>query len=126
MTATEVKARGIVARARREGLITPQPCIRCGNEDSIGHHDDYNNPLDLMWLCRSCHGKRHAELGGAGKGRSERRGIPEGEVEIHARLDPELWTKLQKRARKNKVTLQPHHFLNLILKPGHYPENYRI
>ncbi|MCY1168781.1 hypothetical protein D9M73_87860 [compost metagenome] len=34
--------------------------------------------------------------------------------------------KLVKRARKNKVTLQPHHFLNLILKPGHYPENYRI
>jgi hypothetical protein len=31
---------------------------------------------------------------------------------------------LAKRARKNPVVLEPHHFLNLILKPGKYPDNY--
>lgn len=33
---------------------------------------------------------------------------------------------LAKRPRKRKVELQPHHYLNLIVKPGAYPENYRL
>lgn len=31
---------------------------------------------------------------------------------------------LAKRPRKNKVNLQPHHYLNMIIKPGVYPESY--
>jgi ribosomal protein S27AE len=38
------------------------PCIRCGNEKSLAHHEDYDKPLDVMWLCQPCHKQRHKEL----------------------------------------------------------------
>lgn len=44
-------------------LIKPDNCERCGVNDSLhGHHEDYTKPLDVIWLCRSCHGKRHREI----------------------------------------------------------------
>ena len=33
---------------------------------------------------------------------------------------------LAKRPRKHKVELQPHHYLNMIVKPGVYPANYGL
>jgi hypothetical protein len=59
---------------------------------------------------------------------------PEGMIQPHE-LPKELGLlvelkpgqfKLAKRPRKNMVALQPHHFLNLIVKPGQYPENYGL
>ncbi len=38
-------------------------CIKCGTAGKLhGHHEDYFAPLDVLWLCRSCHGKRHREI----------------------------------------------------------------
>ena len=51
-----------VARAIKHGTLIRQPCIRCGNEKSLAHHEDYDFPLDVMWLCQPCHRKRHKEL----------------------------------------------------------------
>ena len=45
-------------RAIRSGKLIPQPCA-CGNPKSQAHHEDYSKPLDVMWLCASCHQKRH-------------------------------------------------------------------
>jgi len=56
------KAHLAVARAIRNGRLTRQPCIRCGEQKSIAHHEDYDKPLDVMWLCQPCHKQRHKEL----------------------------------------------------------------
>lgn len=50
-------------RALYAGLITRQPCERCGKKRGVeGHHEDYSRPLDVAWLCRVHHGQRHHEL----------------------------------------------------------------
>ena len=39
----------------RRGKLQQQPCFNCGSEQSQMHHPDYNKPLLITWLCRSCH-----------------------------------------------------------------------
>jgi len=51
-----------VARAIRNGTLVRQPCIRCEKIKSIAHHEDYDKPLEVMWLCQPCHKQRHKEL----------------------------------------------------------------
>ena len=45
----------------RRGLITRQPCVECGSNDSQMHHEDYSKPLIVIWLCRPHHLDRHVE-----------------------------------------------------------------
>lgn len=59
----KIRAHKIVYSAKRNGTLVEQPCERCGNERVHAHHEDYNFPLDVMWLCLSCHVQRHKELG---------------------------------------------------------------
>lgn len=48
-------------RAYAKGLIEWQPCTVCGAKDDLQmHHDDYNKPLKVRWLCRACHKRLHA------------------------------------------------------------------
>ena len=51
-----------VARAVKNGTLVRQPCIRCFETKSIAHHEDYDHPLVVMWLCQPCHKQRHKEL----------------------------------------------------------------
>ena len=50
-------ARLKVAQARKTGkLIKPTCCSKCNTETKIeGHHEDYTKPLEVIWVCRSCH-----------------------------------------------------------------------
>ena len=57
-------AHNAVARAIRNGSLFRLPCIRCKAEKSIAHHEDYDKPLEVMWLCQPCHKQRHKELDG--------------------------------------------------------------
>lgn len=57
-----VVAHSAVSRAIRNGLLVRMPCIRCGKEKSEAHHEDYDKPLEVMWLCTPCHKQRHKEL----------------------------------------------------------------
>ena len=55
------KARSIVEMGINSGrLIRPSVCSNCFNEGRIdAHHPDYSKPLEVIWLCRSCHIKLH-------------------------------------------------------------------
>ena len=49
------RARAAVAYAKRMGHLIPQPCEVCGAVNVQAHHDDYERPLDVRWLCRPHH-----------------------------------------------------------------------
>lgn len=56
------KAHNMVSRAIKNGKLIKQPCCRCNNLKSLAHHEDYEKPLDVMWLCQPCHKQRHKEI----------------------------------------------------------------
>ena len=57
----------IVDYAIRKGKLVPQPCEACGTTAKringanyiCAHHDDYNKPLEVRWLCQKCHYEWH-------------------------------------------------------------------
>lgn len=56
---------GVLARdAKRKGLLVEQPCGFAG-EECAGriemHHDDYDKPLEVRWLCQRHHGKQRRQ-----------------------------------------------------------------
>jgi ribosomal protein S27AE len=55
-------AHNAVRSAILSGAIVRIPCVRCGETNSLAHHEDYDKPLDVMWLCQPCHKKRHKEI----------------------------------------------------------------
>jgi len=57
------RAYSIAQNARKNGELQRQPCEECGSTRFVdGHHDDYNKPLNVRWLCRNCHKKEHARI----------------------------------------------------------------
>ncbi len=50
--------------AERTGrLVNPGKCEKCPSAKNIQkHHDDYDKPLDVRWLCAKCHCRHHAEM----------------------------------------------------------------
>lgn len=50
-----------VAIAIRRGQITrPKECCRCWRAcKPHAHHHDYSRPLEVTWLCSSCHALEH-------------------------------------------------------------------
>ena len=50
-----------VAKAKRRGEIPSAAdfdCVDCGSPASVYDHRDYNRPLDIQPVCRSCNKKR--------------------------------------------------------------------
>lgn len=58
----KVKAAAKVRYAVWSGkLVKPSACQECGAAGPVqGHHHDYDKPLDVRWLCASCHAAEHA------------------------------------------------------------------
>lgn len=57
------KAHKLTQQALATGkLMRPNSCEDCGRIGWVlAHHDDYNNPLDIRWLCGRCHNLVHGE-----------------------------------------------------------------
>jgi len=61
----KVKANDKVQRALKSGKLTkPNFCSNCGKQEERekieGHHEDYDKPLQVEWLCKDCHRERHS------------------------------------------------------------------
>lgn len=56
------RAQDAARRAIKKGVISrSETCHSCGKEKKTdAHHDDYDRPLDVIFLCRSCHLALHA------------------------------------------------------------------
>jgi hypothetical protein len=61
-----------VSIAIREGvLVRPDACELCSSKKGDwrtwllhAHHEDYDRPLDVIWLCVPCHSRVHGVHGG--------------------------------------------------------------
>jgi len=54
------KAALIIANMRHRGEYHPKPCVKCGSDKNVeGHHEDYDKPKELTWLCKVCHLEHH-------------------------------------------------------------------
>lgn len=61
---TARRAHIIVGNAIRDRRLIRKPCEVCvTGTPVVAHHDDYLRPLDVRWLCQSCHVKWHNENG---------------------------------------------------------------
>lgn len=48
-------------RSRYDKSLAPLPCERCGAK-AHAHHEDYDKPLEVVWLCPIHHKQRHREM----------------------------------------------------------------
>jgi len=63
----DAAAQAIVTKAIACGILAPRPCEACGETGVFkdgrnkvqAHHDDYNKPLEVRWLCQKCHHEWH-------------------------------------------------------------------
>lgn len=53
----------MTGNAIRNGLLVKQPCEVCGDRQVHAHHDDYDKPLLVRWLCPKHHKQWHEENG---------------------------------------------------------------
>jgi len=92
-----------VAAAIADGTLTRQPCETCGAVPADAHHEDYDKPLEVVWLCRS----HHKQLHGSGPGKS-------------ISIDQEVYDALEKHAQGLSDT--PNKVLRRILKVDAKPK----
>ena len=59
----KTKASSILSNEIAFGRIAkPRRCSLCSKIKPLdGHHHDYDKPLDVTWLCRSCHKAIHSK-----------------------------------------------------------------
>ncbi len=56
------RTRDIVYESIKKGEMgKPNSCSLCHIAGEVhAHHEDYTKPLEVIWLCRSCHKRVHA------------------------------------------------------------------
>lgn len=53
------RARAKVRYALKTGQLIKFACRDCGELETEAHHEDYNKPLDVIWVCKPCHAIIH-------------------------------------------------------------------
>jgi hypothetical protein len=58
------KAHRFINNGIKSGLLNPEPCCVCGTKENlVAHHDDYNKPLEIRWMCQAHHKQWHRDNG---------------------------------------------------------------
>lgn len=60
----KIKAHKLVDKAIKLGFLKRLPCEKCGVDNAFAHHDDYESPLVVRWLCNFHHSEFHKQSGG--------------------------------------------------------------
>ncbi len=56
------QARQAVQRALRSGALVRGLCEGCESAETDAHHEDYEQPLQVRWLCRAHHKVAHGAV----------------------------------------------------------------
>ena len=100
-------AHKLTQAAIKDGRLVRQPCEICGDPRSHAHHPDYDQPLNVQWLCNRHHTQLHAALNDMpgylatkeARLHQQARMIVEARAKILARSGsleaPPLWSTLQ-------------------------------
>lgn len=56
------KAHNAVCKSILNGKLIKANCEKCNDAKSVAHHEDYDKPLQIIWLCTICHKQRHKEI----------------------------------------------------------------
>ena len=60
---TQYEVQYLITQSIKKGIITKKLiCENCGKTSCKidGHHEDYQQPFSIVWLCVGCHQKIHA------------------------------------------------------------------
>lgn len=60
--AKKIKVYEITHKAVRDGVLSKLPCEICGDIEIEFHHEDYDRPLKVNWLCKKHHMERHRAI----------------------------------------------------------------
>lgn len=60
----KTRAAVILSRAVKAKRIEKLPCAFCKAKRVEAHYKDYSKPLDVIWVCRPCHGRFRSMLNG--------------------------------------------------------------
>jgi DNA-directed RNA polymerase subunit M/transcription elongation factor TFIIS len=68
------RIRAVLNVAQKKGLIfVPENCSVCGKKPNyflLKHHENYDKPWDILWVCSRCHSKYHRYYTSKGKRRT--------------------------------------------------------
>ena len=59
--------KGILIRKARCEICDDTGCFKDGRSKIQAHHDDYNKPLNVRWLCQKCHHEWHKKYKAIGE-----------------------------------------------------------
>lgn len=51
----KAKARSYAKEMVKRGVIIKTPCVKCGSLKAEMHHEDYDKPMEVIWLCKPDH-----------------------------------------------------------------------